>query len=436
MTQQLPSGRTSQRSNRGIALLGSLLFLFGVGATAARTIVKYQSPGPFDPTRQGMCDFHNGVYFPTQALLAGLSPYGSEYADQMPVERQIPFFSPSILLLHTPFAMLPLRLSEILYFVYSVGLVIVLARLVVSVAGLPNRLDATAVAASAIIFSRPGHITLFDGYFTFELVLASLLAIHWAPKRPLLAALALVVVSAKPTFILPLGFLLLARGNFKSLTLGAVLSILAAAAPMAWLAYHEGEGDLASGAQILVGQIGESQELHRSLEDESPVHSWTRLDLLAVVAKWTGSDPDEGTHLWVMALLLAAPMLLLNHRRMAGLDDGVAGMTGAIVATAVLVSVYHQSYDALLLAGPVAGVVIGRVGQWQRWSTALRWSLAGLMLFPAYNYFSTRMVLGRLNPSPVVVDVLTSVNGICLAVLLVWLCLLAIRSTSSPSKPA
>ncbi len=155
MNQQHSSSRTWQRSHRGIAVLGSILFLLGVGATAARTIVKYQSPGPFDPSRQGMCDFHNGVYFPSQALLAGLSPYGSQYAEQMPVDRQIPFFSPSILVLHAPFAVLPLRLSEILYFVYSVVLVIVLARFVVSVAGMPGRFDATAVAAAAIVFSRP-----------------------------------------------------------------------------------------------------------------------------------------------------------------------------------------------------------------------------------------------------------------------------------------
>ena len=69
MTQPLSLRWKSQRANTGLALLGSLLFLIGVGATAGQTIVKYQSPGPFDPTRQGMCDFHNGVYFPTQALL-------------------------------------------------------------------------------------------------------------------------------------------------------------------------------------------------------------------------------------------------------------------------------------------------------------------------------------------------------------------------------
>lgn len=169
------------------------------------------------------------------------------------------------------------------------------------------------------------------------------------------------------------------------------------------------------------------------MEDESPVGSWTRLDLLAVVAKATGSDADQPTHLWVMALLLAPPMLLLNHRRMAGHDDGVAGLTGAIIATALLVSLYHQSYDALVLAGSIAAVVIGRVGPWQRHSAGTRCALASLMMFPAYNYFSTRMVLGRLDPSPLVVDLLTSVNGVCLTVLLVWLCWMGCRSGSQAS---
>ena len=73
----------------------------------------------------------------------------------------------------------------------------------------------------AIGFHAVCHITLFDGYFTFELVLATFLAIHWADRRPLLAGLALMIASGKPTFLLPLGFLLLARGNYKALLWGA-----------------------------------------------------------------------------------------------------------------------------------------------------------------------------------------------------------------------
>ncbi len=419
MTRSISWGRPA------ILVLSTVLLLLGIGATAARTIVKYQPPGKFDPSRQGMCDFHNGIYYPTAALLDGTSPYGKAYAETWPVDRPIPFFSPAILVLHAPFALLPLRIAEVLFFLFSIAVVITIAVVAASAAGMPNRLDVVIAIAAAITFTRAGHITLFDGYFTFELVLATFLAIHWGGKKPLLAALALVVVSAKPTYILPLGFLMLARGNLKALVIGAVLSIIAAGVPFAWLAHHEGDGDWGAGVTGLRQQITDAQEFHRSQEDESPVHSWTRVDLLAVIAKWTAKDPAETVHLVVMAVLLVVPMLLLNRRRIGGEDDGLAGLTGAIILTALLASLYHQSYDVLLLAPPAAGVLLARLGVWRELGLPSRLMLAGLMLFPAYNYLSTRMFLLRIDPDPLLVRILTSLNGISLAVLLIALCWLA-----------
>lgn len=411
--------------NRRLARLAMAVFALGVAATAGRTIRQYQTPGPFDPSRQGMCDFHNGIYFPTKALIAGTSPYGQRYADEMPVARQIPFFSPAILAAHIPFAVMPLRVAEIAYFVFSVGLVLLIAKLIVSLAGMPGRLDAWAVAAAGIVFTRAGHITLFDGYFTLELILATFLAIHWGPRRPMPAALALVIVSAKPTYILPLGFLMLARGNYRALVFGAIFSVIAAGVPFAWLAYHEGDGEMAAGLSTIGEQISQTQEIHRGQEDESPVHSWTRLDLLAVLAKWSGKDPDDQTHLIVMAMLLLPPMWLLFRRARAGIDDGVTGVTGAIILTSMLVCLYHQSYDALLMAAPFAGVFIARQDGWRVMSIRWRAILGLLMIVPAFNYLSTRMVLSRLNPSQQIVDVLTSLNGVCLAALLILLCWVA-----------
>ena len=421
-----------QLGHRGIAFAAALMLLLGLAATAARIVKQYQTPGPFDESRQGLCDFHNGIYFPTKALLVGESPYGPKYAAEYPVARQIPFFSPAILVLHAPFAVLPLQVAEVLYFLFSVGLIIAIASVCASTAGLPKRLDAILVIAAGLVFSRGGHITLFDGYFTLELVLATFLAIHWGGRKPVLAALALVVVSAKPTYILPLGFLMFARGNYKSLTLGAILSIAGAVGPILWLASHQGDGDILSGTKIVLEHIEEAQEIHRNMEDESPTFSWTRLDLLSVVAKWTGSVPGDLTHLIVMGGLLVPPMVLLFYRSRRGIDDGVAGMTGAIIVTALLVSLYHQSYDALLMFAPAVGLVAGILPAWRSLSPIKRLMLAGLMLVPAFNYLSTRMFLNRLSPSVETVHVLTSVNGITLTLVLLVICLMA--NVKNPEK--
>ncbi|MEO1619160.1 MAG: hypothetical protein AAFV88_25135, partial [Planctomycetota bacterium] len=298
------------------------------------------------------------------------------------------------------------------------------------------RLQWAACLAALMVFSRGGHITLFNGYFTLELVLATFAAIHWGGRRPWCAAVALMIVSAKPTYILPLGFLMLARGNYRAILYGAVLSVLAAALPLGYVAYHEslratGEVDLQAGLQKVIDDIGIAQEVHMAQEDESPVHSWTRLDLLASICKWTGQEPGQLAHLAVMFLMLAAPLWLLVQRRRNDVEDGLIGGTGSLILIAGLSSLYHQSYDALLLVAPLAGLAAGQ-GFWARQSTVLRVVLAGLCLIPMYSYFSTRMILLRFDSfGEIGFRLATSLNGFVIAVALALLC---IQLWKSPNK--
>lgn len=413
--------------NRRLAALSTLILVLGLAGTVFRTVTDYQTPGPFTPERQGLCDFHNGVYFPTRAVLAGESPYSDAYAAKYPVARQIPFFSPVILLLHAPLAILPLHLAETLHFLLQVVLLLVIAGVSAQAAGFRYRLDVALAIAAGLVYTRGGHITFFNGYFTFELVLATFLAVLWADRRAFASGWMLVIVSAKPTYILPLGFLMLARGNFRALLIGAVLSILGTTASLGWIAYHEGHGNLSDGAAVLVDQIVHTQEVHRSMEDESPVHSWTRLDLFAIVAKWSGKDPGELAHLGVMFVLLAIPMAILWRRQRAGIDDGLAGLTGALLTLTMLVSLYHQSYDSLLLTAPIVGALGLRLQQWRCVHWSQRWLLILLMTLPALNYLSTRMFLLRFEFSETVTAVLTSLNGISLAIALLVMCIVAWR---------
>jgi len=425
--------------NRKIAAAACFMLLLGLTATAARIVKKYQVPGPPDPSNEGYCDFHNGIYYPSAALLAGLSPYGSEYAAEYPVSRQIPFFSPAIVAFHTPLTLLPLRVAEVLYFAIMIALVIAIAMESIVSAGLEKRLDWMLVVAAGIVFSRAGHVTFFNGYFTFELVLAVILAIKWADSRPLLAAFALVIVSAKPTFILPLGLLMLARGNIRSLTYGAALSIAAAALPLAWLAWNEGAGDIPKGLSAIQQQITDAQVVHHNEPNELPVLSWTRIDIFAIIAKWTDQDPSDLSHLVVMTGILIVPMWLLFRLRASATDDGVAGMVGAMIMTAMIVGLYRQSYDVLLLVPPIIGLLAGRIAVWRELGLVRRWLIAGLMLFPCYNYLSTQMVLGRFDLDITTVKIVTSLNAVVMVVLLLTLCAMAIvarRSVDESVRPS
>lgn len=415
-------------SNRTITITASIVFCIGVSLTAYRTIRQYQNPGRFNDAAQGMCDFHNGIYFPTTALLNGMSPYGEEYSEKYPVARQIPFFSPGILALHAPLAMLPLRVAESLYFLICVALMIAIGAICSAAVGRRGNWSWIMSIAAVLVFSRGGHITLFNGYFTLELILATFAAIHFAKDRPVLAAIALAIVSAKPTYILPLGFLLLARGNIRALVIGAAISIIAAALPMFWLAYHEGQAisghrDLSAGVSKLLADIQETQEVHMNMVDETPEYSWTRLDLLAIVYKWKGTEPSQAVHLIVMAAMLFVPMLILFRRMRNGMDDGLAGGTGTLILVALLSSLYHQSYDAMLVFAPLAGWIAFRGPFWIEMQKATRVSLALCLLVPTFNYMTTQTVLQRLDWGDAMTRVMTSLNGIALATALVILCI-------------
>jgi len=399
-------------------LIGLVVFGLVATATIGRIVLRLQTPGPFDTSNQGLCDFHNGIYFPATALLDGVSPYGHAYTEQYPVARQIPFFSPGILLLHAPLTWMPLRAAEVVYTCLNFCFVILIAATAVVAAGLPRRMDAIIWVGVAILVSRAGHITIFTGYFTFELVLATFAAIAWGQRSPWKAAFALAIVSAKPTYILPIGFLLLARGNYRALILGAVISIAFAALPFSYLAWHEGAGDLVEGSQALVQQIGETQAIHQAQFDESPIYSWTRLDLLAVVAKWGGFDPGHTAHLASMMLFLALPMFALYRRSRAGMDDGLGGLTGALILVSSLVSIYHQSYDALLMVVPATTILAGRRSAWRDWPIPLRGAAVTFACWPAYNLLSTRMFLLQHDPSLVEFCVVTSLSGLALTSLL------------------
>ena len=411
--------------NHWVAAVGLFFFLFGVVAAGARVVRQYHPPGPFSHETAGFCDFHNGLYFPTVAFWEGVSPYGEAYVAEYPVSRQLPFFSPIILVLHTPFTGPPLRVAEFAYFGWLVFLVLSIAYTTTHLIGRPGRLDLLFATAGALVMARGGHSTLYDGYFTFEMVLATILAVHWSARRPWLAALALVVVSTKPTYILPLGFLLLARGNYKSLVIGAVLSITAALVPLLWLASHTDAPSLTSGVIRIIDEIGRSQDFHLTVLDEMPLHTWTRVDLFAIIAKWLEINPSQTLHLVVMFPLLAGPMFVLYRRRHAAVDDGAAGLTGLIVLSALLVTVYHHSYDALVLISPLIAILVGGVHPWYQYDRRLRWMIAFLIMVPFYNYLSTQMFLSRIPVDPVVFKFLTSISGFSVAALMGLSCKLA-----------
>ncbi len=415
------------------AMVCGVLLLVVFSLIAYRIMDRYQAPGKFDPANQGYCDFHNGVYFPSMAWGDRVSPYGENYARQYPVERPIPLFTPSTLLLHWPLSRLPLSIAEIAWYVVLEGLVILIALVSVVVSGWPRRWWLVLAVAVFLAASRSGYGTLFTGYFSLEIVLGTLLAIH-AGHRTRLGGVGFFLAGLKPTTGIPLAIMMLARGHWRALAAGVAGLTLTSAIVLGWLL-------TASSPAELLHQFQDGQVQHVADPNELPRNSWTRVDLLAVVAKWMDWQPGQFEHVALMLPLIALPAWLVWRTRpglhgtgapITELPDSFrpavprwlpADLNAAVCLLAINVTLYHHYYDLLILAPVILAALAGTCG-WDRlpWS---RWLIAGVCGFVCWNYLSSNMVLDRLNLPQSGHMLMTSVNGVLLAVALlasvIWL---------------
>ncbi len=393
-------------------------------ATAYRSVSKYHEPkiGEFDRSTQGLFDFHNGIYFPAVGLTAGYDPYGPQFAADFPVTRQIPPYSPLALVVHWPLGWMPLRLAEIVYYFITLGFLISIG--VLAVNALPNikeRATWTLLAVLLVLASRSGHTTLFTAYFTGELVLGSLLAVRFAESRPVISGLGLALASIKPNFGIPLILLMGARGNWRATVLGVIFSVIGALLGVAILLQHV---DL----DTLISDVKSSDSAHVTDDYELPVNTWTRVDTLAVFAKWTRTNPAVPVALGVMLVLLILPCVALARLRKLGDKTGDQSYSGVLILATGMAALYHHAYDAMLLIPAAFSLVLDL--EWRKWfSRTACFSLAAGLMFVPWNYLSSEVVLNRLKLPNDVERTMTSSSGL---VLLVCCLLLTARALRNP----
>ncbi len=390
------------------------LWLAAVAAIGFRAYSKYQQPGPFDSARQGFCDFHNGIYFPAAAYRAGISPYGREYAEQYPVARPIPFFAPLTMVLHLH-TLLDLPHAAVVHFGFLLALSVLLGWLAARCAGLPPTINATMAAAAFVVVSRGGYATLFTGYFTFLLAIGTILTLQFA-HRPTVAAPAMLLACLKPTYAIPLAIVLAARRQWRTLVAGVLLVTVANAAAVGWLLqFHSPEQ--------LIADVRLAQGLHLDDPNEMPINSWTRIDAMAIVAKWLNWNPGEIVYLLAMVPLITLPALALWKLSADGRAGTATDLSGLIACLAILVTVYHHYYDALILI-PVIIALGCNTSAWRsEMSSTKRVIVFVLLAFMMMNYLSAQFVMERFQLTGMPFQVVTSINGILLIVALgiaVW----------------
>ena len=271
--------------------------------------------------------------------------------------------------------------------------------------------------AAYLFASRGGHTTLFNGYFTPILVFGTLLSLSVADRKPWLAALGVMLAASKPNYAIPLGLILLARGNIKTLTLGVGMSFLGAIIPAWWIASH-------SSWTGLLETIRQGQSAHMADARELPINTWTRIDLNAIIAKWLQADPSEGIQLLAMCGWMLIPCYFLWKLRRQGDREGVTTLSGLIGVLAMLVSLYHQVYDALLLIAVVVAIAIPS-GVFANWKLPQRILFGLLISTPWWNYFGSEMVMKFIHADGIPLKILTSLGAFALASSLAIACWIA-----------
>lgn len=422
------------RSNR-LRVAAVVAFLMVTFATGYRVVHRHY-PGPGHSRDQGMgfCDFYNGIYYPTKAFFATDNPYSAEYVGEYPVSRQVPLFSPLVFMIHWPFALLDGRAAAVAYFGWLMFVTFALATLALKIAD--RRITTTAVLAvtAYVLFTRGGQVTFYNGYFTFELVIGAVVALHFGDRKPGLAGVGLALASCKPTYAIPLAILMLSKRDFKATLIGVGLSALFMAVGIGWMS-------LSDSVLHVIQVLGQSQQAHGEFPDLWPVNTCTRIDLLAIVSKWFGWRPHDSSTLTVMLGLLALPCALLwklTHSDARRFDQGAAGIVGLVCILSMLLCVYHHFYDAIILIVPSLAMVFTPKSDWKRIGRIHRYVIVGLINVPLLNYFSARMVIGFSGLEPLMPAHvwITSINTVCLTIALLYCFVLVHAASPAPRTNA
>jgi Glycosyltransferase family 87 len=392
----------------------ALALLFGVGASVVRIQLQYDAlGGPYENRTIGMFDFHNGVYQPALGLRNGVIPYSQQLVDEYQVTRPTPAFSPFVIALHVPLTYLTLPVAETVYFIIILFMMAFTVWLVAKEAEPKMAAFIMLPLLAAMVLSRPGHSTLVTGYFTMELVLGTIMAFRFAEDRPVLSAIGVLFASGKPTYAIPLAFVMFARRNYRALFLGIAFSMVAAAIPLLYLANLHGWSAIIDALRV-------GQENHLADPTEFPINTWTRIDFSAIVCKWMGTNPGEIVLIGAMLPLIAWPVWKLHQLANAGDRNGATTPSGAIAALTLLTTLYHHAYDGLLTCGVVAGLLFANHAGFQRLGFYSKCVRVLFVTAPWWNFASTESLLLRMPSVPLLKELLSSVNALLLLVALVW----------------
>jgi hypothetical protein len=421
-------------SPRTRTLLAATAFALMTAVVGARTIRNLNIPGSPHEERYGGQDFRDNFYYPSVAMLDGRNPYDArDYLARYPVDRPLPAYSPVSLAVHLPFALLPFQAAEAAYFLASALLLLVLTRLALDGAGVPVTAARVLGIGALLVLSRPGHQTLFLGQCTVLVVLGVAMALVLARRLPWLAGAGLALACLKPSYGLPLGLLMLFRGDTRAFFRGAGIAAVAGGAAAA------GPVLAAGGPRAFLESVRGSMAIVANDASFNEPSSLIRIDIAGLVGRFTGRPPGVAGAILGTILLIGAGVILRSQAvraRDARRPDAPRPLSDGLACLAILLSVYHQSYDALLLALPVVALALADGAK--AWPPETAWRrrfVLALLLVPGVNYLATHTLVERMGPAHLAWLLIATANGAAILLAFALSTEMAIRPAPGRSAP-
>lgn len=344
-----------------------------------------------EPSRErwGLADFRDVTYYPAIAAREGVNPYDAAIGDsesylwRYPVGNYFPLYSPLLLLLAQPFTALPLGAAMWVYWAFNVLLLIAFAWMALRITGWNTTIAAVLTLAAILLASQPGRANFNAGQVALPLAIATAVSLAYGDRRPGLTALCVAFATFKPTYGIPLGCLLICRRDWKSGLMGLAAGGLIAAIGLAVVFGRAGDLTPERAFTILAG----NQQSFAEHPDVNIIHNKARIDLPAAVEYLLGQPlPGWANLVIAIGVLVAAGSALLRLR--AG-NRQAGGVSAAIALLALLLCMFHNIYDALLLAIPLLGATSASDASWKILPAYVRWIVVGLLALPLINVLWT-----------------------------------------------
>ena len=427
--ERSPLVELGDRFGKPFTVLALLFVLLGIGFAFGRAYKDHSvHQTKFDWGARGLSDFHS-CYIYAKTFRNGLSPYEVQEREDLKTPRPSAPFSPVIYYLLWPLSYLSVAAADIVFCALNVAMLGLLGYWVFRFSDQPVSLHWWLAVFGFLIFSRSGHITLYTGYFTAILIIGTLLAFEYADKKPWLAGIGVLLASAKPTFIIPLLILMVYRKNYRAAIWGTLLSSVVAIAGLLWLAAD-------SSITEVFSTVFRGQEAFNDDPTEFPVNTWTRVDIVGMFAKAINWVPDNKIYLAAMLVLLIPPGIIIRRAVDHEQNRGAMGLTALISMLALLVMLYHHSYDCLLVVPGVLSLLLFGHKTMVEVPKFARWCVTALLLVPPVNYLSTLSFRDKmeLEQYSFTWQSITMINGFCLTISLFILMYYAWRISSTSAK--